>query len=119
MECWRASHYRISSVYDFGIFLRLVFFYDQIVYDEILSLHSVLAHVVFEQLFHLVCLAKRDSLQTDVLPNEMLELFRRNLSQSFKSRYLRVGTECLYSVHSFVFAVSIHGDEVAFAFLVL
>ncbi len=44
------------------VFMRHVFLHHKIVDDEVLTLHGVLAHVVFEQLLHLVVLVQGDLL---------------------------------------------------------
>ena len=44
----------------FHVFLGQIFLHNKVVDDEVLSLHGVLAHVVFEELLHLVGLVQRN-----------------------------------------------------------
>ena len=74
------------------IFLRSIFLYHEVVDDEVLSLHGVLAHVVFEKLLHLVVLVESDLFEAHVGTDESRKLLGRNLTQTFESCYLGVGT---------------------------
>ena len=52
------------------ILFRAVFLNDEVVDDEVLALHRVLAHVIFEELLHLIVLMEGHLLQSDVRTNE-------------------------------------------------
>ena len=65
---------------EIGIFYALfllfwqVFLYDKVVDNEVLTLHCVLTHVVFQKLLHLVVFVKGDLLQPHVRTDEMYKL---------------------------------------------
>ena len=74
------------------IFLRSIFLDHKVVDDEVLTLHGVFAHVVFEELLHLVVLVESDLFEAHVGTDESRKLLGRNLSKTFESSYLGVGT---------------------------
>ena len=63
------------------IIFGYVFFDDKVVDDEVLALHGVLAHVVFQKFRHLVALAQCHLLQAYVGTDEVLELVRTYLAK--------------------------------------
>ena len=89
-----------------------VFFYDQIVYDEILSFHRVFAHVVFQQFCHLVAFVQGNLLQSDVGSDEMAEFIGTYFTQTFESRDFRVGPKIFYGLDTLFLAVTVLGDEI-------
>ncbi len=92
---------------------REVFFYHEVVYDEVLSFGCVLAHVVFEELLHLVRFVERHLFEAHLRTDEIGELVGRNLAKTFKSGYLRVGTQLADGFEPLVLAVTVAGYEVA------
>ena len=63
--------------------------------DECLSLHGVFAHVVFEELLHLVLLSECHLLKSYIRTDESSELVWRYLAKSFEACYLWVWPELL------------------------
>ena len=99
---------------------RTVFLYHQVVYDEVLSLGRILAHIILQELLHLVGLVQSNLLEAHVGADEVDKLVGTYLSKTFESGYLRVGTKLLYCLYALLVAVAIAGDEVALlAFYVL
>ena len=99
---------------------RTVFLYHQVVYDEVLSLGRILAHIILQELLHLVGLVQSNLLEAHVGADEVDKLVGTYLSKTFESGYLRVGTKLLYGLYALLVAVAIAGDEVALlAFYVL
>ena len=92
-----------------GLLLGKVFFHNKVVDDEILPFHRVFAHVVFQERLHLVALVERHLFQSDIWADEMAELVRRNLSQTFESRDFWCGREFLDSSQAFLFVVAVDG----------
>ena len=52
------------------IFLWAVFLDNKVVDDEVLTLHRILTHIVFEKLLHLVGLMEGHLFQTDIRTDE-------------------------------------------------
>ena len=82
-----------SSFKTFFIFFRPVFLYDEVLDDEVLALHGVFAHVILQELLHLVGLVEGDLLKAHVGPNEGGKLLRGYFSKTLESGYLGVGTQ--------------------------
>ena len=72
--------------------LRTVFLNDEVVNDEVLTLHRVLSHIILQEFLHLVVLMEGDLLQTDVRTYKTCELLRADLTKTFKAGDLRVRT---------------------------
>ena len=66
----------VFLVHEVFLFLRSVFLDNQVVDDEVLALHGVLAHVVLQEFLHLVGLMERDLFQADVRTDEACKLLR-------------------------------------------
>ena len=60
--------------FDEGV-LGEVFFHHKIVDNEVLTFHGVLAHVVFEELLHLVGLVQSDLFESHFGTDEVGKLF--------------------------------------------
>ena len=54
--------------------LRFILLHHKVVDDEVLAFHGVLAHVELEEAHHGIVLVEADTLETDVLADEVLEL---------------------------------------------
>ena len=50
----------IGIFYALFLLFRQVFLYDKVVYNEVLTLHCVITHVVFQKLLHLIVFVKGD-----------------------------------------------------------
>jgi hypothetical protein len=72
--------------------LWTVFLNDKVVDDEVLTLHRVLAHIIFQQLLYLVILVEGYLLQADIRTYEAGKLLWRNLTQTLESGDFWVGT---------------------------
>ena len=94
-------------------FLRSVFFYHEVVYDEVLALRCVLSHIILQELMHLVRLVQRDLFEAHLGSDEVLELVGTDFSESFESCYLRIGTQFLYCVEAFLFGVAVACHEIS------
>ena len=88
-------------------FLHQIFFYNEIVDDEVLTFHCVLSHIICQQLFHLVTLVKRHRLKTHIGSDEILKLIGTNLTQSFESCDFWIRRQALYRCHTFFVTVAI------------
>ena len=105
----------LFSVIDICLFtFGLVLLDHQIVNDEVLTLHGILAHVVFQKLLHLVVFVQSDLFESYVRTDEMRKLIGRDLSQTFESCDLRVGSKVANRVKTLLLSITITGDEVAF-----
>ena len=96
---------------------RKVLLDDQVVDDEVLTFHGVLAHVVLQELLYLVVLVKGYLLQPHIRAYEVDELIGTYLSKSFESRYLRVRSEVADGVQTLFLGVAVARYEVALALL--
>lgn len=94
-----------------GSIIRDVFLHHEVVDDEVLSFHGVLAHVELQQFLHGVGLAQGDLFQTHVLADEVLELVGRNLAETLESRNLRVRAELADGSHALLFRIAVDGLE--------
>lgn len=70
-----------------------VFFHHEVVDDESLSLHGVLAHIIFKEFGHVVALMQCDGVETHARTDECLEFFGVDFAKPFESGNLWVGTE--------------------------
>ena len=59
-----------------SVFLRQVLLNDEVVDDEVLALHRVLAHVVFQELGNLVVLVQRNQFEAHIRTHEIGEIIR-------------------------------------------
>lgn len=59
-----------------SVFLRQVLLNDEVVDDEVLALHRVLAHVVFQELGNLVVLVQGNLFEAHIRTDEMGEFIR-------------------------------------------
>ena len=95
------------------LLVRQIFFNHEVVDDKVLTLHSILAHIVFQEFRHLIGLVECNLLKAHVRTYEMHKLLRTNLSQSLESCYLRVWTKVFDSLLTFLVAIAIAGNEFA------
>ena len=101
------------------LFLRFILFNHEVVDDEVLSLHRVLAHIEFEESCHGLFLAQSDALKTHILTYEMFEFIGRYLTETLESSDFRVGSEVSNRFLSLLFVVAIYGNKVALAVSVI
>ena len=103
------------------ILIRSVFFYHEVVDDEVLPLRGVLAHVVAEQFLYLVGLVQADLFQPYLRSDELLEFIGRDFTETFEPGDLRIGAEFPYGVDTLFFRIAvargIFGALVSVAFL--
>ena len=59
-----------------SVFLRQVLLYDEVVDDEVLAFHRVLAHVVFQELGNLVVLVQGNLFEAQIRTDEMGDFIR-------------------------------------------
>lgn len=59
-----------------SVFLRQVLLNDEVVDDEVLAFHRVLAHVVFQELGNLVVLVQGNLFEAHIRTDEMGEFIR-------------------------------------------
>ena len=62
----------IKLIYWVGI-LRKILFYDKIVDNEVLTLHSILTHVILQKLLNLIVLVHSNLLKTHIWSDEILQ----------------------------------------------
>ena len=98
-------HSSLHLIQRLRVFLRNILFYHQIFDDEVLALHRVLTHIIFQQLLHLIGFMQRNLLQPHVGTDEMGEFIRRNLSQSFESGDFRVRAQIANRLLALLIAV--------------
>ena len=91
----------------------LVFLDNEVVDDEVLTFHRVLAHIVFQKLLHLVVLMQGDLFQSHVRTYEARKLLRRDFTKTFESGNLWIGTQLLNSLQALFITITVTGDEVA------
>ena len=72
--------------------LRAVFLNDEVVNNEVLTLHGVLTHIILKEFLHLVVLMEGYLLQTDVRTDKASELLGTYLSKTLEAGDLRVRT---------------------------
>ena len=70
-----------------------VFLYHQIVDDESLTFHRILAHIVFQEFLHLVVLVKRHLFQSHIRTDEVGKFVGRDFAQSFKTGDFRIWSQ--------------------------
>ena len=108
------------------LFVGSVFLYHQVLDDEILSVHRILSHVVFQHHGHLVALVECYLIQSDVRSDEIGELIGTDFSQSFEACDFRIRTHVFYGLQSFFLRVAVLDValdvavlDVAFSFFVV
>ena len=84
-----------------------VVFNPQIVDDKLLTLVGVLSHVVFQKLRNGHIMAQDDRLQAHILTDEIAELVGRDLSETFESCDLRMGTERFDGIDTFLVGIAV------------
>ena len=92
-------HSSLHLIQRLRVFLRNILFYHQIFDDEVLALHRVLTHIIFQQLLHLIGFMQRNLLQPHVGTDEMGEF--------------RVRTKVSDGLLSLLIAVAVMRDEIA------
>ena len=103
----------------FLFLLGSVFLDDEVVDDEVLALHGILAHIVLQKLLHLVGLVERHLLQADVGADEAGELLGRDFAEALEAGNLRVGAQFADGRQALLLTVAVAGDEVALGCWVL
>ena len=88
--------------------LRVVLYY-QIVDYKVLTFHSVLAHIEFEQGIHAVLFAQCHTIQTHIRTDECAEFLRRYFSQTFESGYFGFIAKTFYGSDAFIVIIAING----------
>ena len=73
-------HSSLHLIQRLRVFLRNILFYHQIFDDEVLALHRILTHIIFQQLLHLIGFMQRNLLQSHVGTDEMGEFISPRLS---------------------------------------
>ena len=106
-------HSSLNSIHRFRIFLWNILLNHQIVDDEVLALHGILSHIVFQKLLHLVVLMQRNLLQTHIRTYEMSKLLWRNLAETLESGDFRVWSEFTDSLLALFVTITIVGNEIA------
>lgn len=103
----------------FGHFLVLwkVFLDDEVVDDEVLTLHGILSHIVFEELLHLIVLVEGHLFEAHVRSDEVDELVRAYLTKTLEARNLGLRTEVADGVEPLLLGVAVPGDEVVLLLL--
>ena len=81
-----------ANVLFINVFFRAVFLNHQIIDNKVLALHSVLTHVVLQQLSYLVGFVQRYLLQTHVGTDKTCEFIGRNLTKTFESGDFWIGS---------------------------
>ena len=110
-------HSSLNSIHRFRIFLWNILLNHQIVDDEVLALHGILSHIVFQKLLNLVVLMQRNLLQTHIRTYEMSKLLRRNLAETLESGDFRVWSEFTDSLLALFVTITIVGNEIALLLL--
>ena len=93
------------------LFLCQIFLDNQIVNDETLTLHGVLAHIVFQEGIDIVALVECYRFQAHIGTDEMFKLIRRNFAQTFKTGDFGVGAEPLDGGEFLFVGIAIDGSE--------
>ena len=94
------------------LFVGPVFLYHEVVDDEVLAVHGVLAHVVFQQLRHLIALVECHLVQSDVGSDEVDELLGADFSQSLEACDFGVRPKVVDSLQAFLVGVAVLYDVV-------
>ena len=81
----------------------------QVLDDELLALHSVLAHVVFQQFLDAEVVAKDDRLKPHVGADETTELVGGDFAQAFESGDLGLLAAFLLGGDAFLVAIAVVG----------